>query len=380
MVKQTRSSRVRRYLRTKVRQDLRALTHSLRRGLRTLWNRLRGEQGIANPHLAQLPRQLVRHDLPQVGKLRLSASHSDLAPVARAHELHASAGVFPISFSSPREIVETTSKTKFLSSTIPGEPYSYEDEDAYLDEYRRSSFALSTKKAGWDCFRHLEVVFSGAIPLIPGLESTPPGVMFAYPKGFLVQVFEAQATSGPLYPPEDAIAYLKTYAESHLTATAMARYLLESISYEGGDILFLDFDLHFWTDYQSIFTLIGLKRLLGPKLHTGPLPQYLTSLDSSTSGLYGLGFGYRGALHEHANTSVSDVAWPITPDIVDGFERVILGQFFRDFPRFRALAGDLVDLSRVVGVVGDDYPESRGTLKRMAESDITFFVRELYAT
>jgi hypothetical protein len=93
-----------------------------------------------------------------------------------------------------------------------------------------------------------------------------------------------------------------------------------------------------------------------------------------------LGFGYRGALHEHANTSESDGSWPITSDIVDGCERVILGQFFRDFPRFRALAGDSVDLSRVVGVVGDDYPESPGTLKRMAESDITFFVRELYAT
>ena len=66
--------------------------------------------------------------------------------------------------------------------------------------------------------------------------------------------------------------------------------------------------------------------------------------------------------------------------MVDGFERVILGQFFRDFPRFRALAGPSVDLSRVVGVVGDDYPESRATLKRMAESDITFFVRELYST
>ena len=341
---------------------------------------MRGEQGIANPHLAQLPRQLVRHDLPQVGELRLLVSTGDLAPVARAHELHALAGVFPISFSSPREIVETATKTKFLSSTIPGEPYSYEDEHAYLEEYRRSNFALSTKKAGWDCFRHLEVIFSGAIPLIPRLESTPPGVMFAYPKDFLVQVFQAQAASGPLYPADDVIEYLKDYAETHLTATAMARYLLESISYQGGAILFVDFDLDFWTDYQSIFTLIGLKRLLGPKLHTGPLPQYLTSRDPSTSGLYGLGFGYRGALHEHANTSQFDVSWPITSDIVDGCERVVLGQFFRDFPRFRALAGDSVDLSRVVGVVGDDYPESPGTLKRMAESDITFFVRELYAT
>ena len=345
-----------------------------------LWNRLRGKQQIVNPHLAQLPRHLVIHDLPIAGELRGLVSSGNQAPVARGYDLHARTGVFPISFSSPRETVETGPKTKFLSSTIPGEPYSYADEHAYLEEYRRSHCALSTKKSGWDCFRHLEIIFSGAVPLIPRLETTPSGIMFAYPKDFLVQVFQEQAASGPRYLSEDAIAYLQTYAESHLTATAMARYVLDSISYEGGPLLFVDFDLDFWTDYQSIFTLIGLKRLLGPKLHTAPLPEYLTSLDSSARGLYGLGFGYRGALHKHPNTPESEAVRPLTADTVDGFERVILGQFFRDFPRFRALVGDSVDLSRVVGVVGDDYPESSGTLKRMAESDITFFVRELYAT
>lgn len=380
VVKQTRSSRVQRYLRTKVRQDVRALTYSLRRGMGALRDRLKGTPRSANPHLAQLPRHLVLHDLPPAGQLQLKNTTATSDLVARAHALRESTGVFPISFSSPREVVHTATKTKFLSSTIPGEPYSYDDEAAYLEEYRRSHFALSTKKSGWDCFRHLEIIFSGAIPLIPGLESTPPGVMFAYPKDFLIEVFQAQATHGPLHAGEEALAYLTSYAESRLTATGMARYLLESISYDGGDILFIDFDLDFWTDYQSIFTLIGLKRVLGPKLHTAPLPHYLTSLESSRSGLYGLGFGYRGALHDRVSAPESESIRRITPDLVDGFERVILGQFFRDFPRFRAFAGDSVDLSRVVGVVGDDYPESRGTLKRMAESDITFFVRELYAT
>lgn len=379
MVKQTRSSRARRYLRTKVRQDLRGLTYSLRRGFVTLGDRLRGIQSVSNPHLAQLPRHLVVHDLPLAGELRVATSRHDGDPIGRAHSIHASTGVFPISFSSPREAVQTATKTKFLSTTIPGEPYSYEDENAYLEEYRRSLFALSTKKSGWDCFRHLEVIFSGAIPLIPGLEATPPGVMFAYPKNFLAHVFREQVTGGPLFPAEEELSYLRSYAETYLTATAMARYMLESISYDGGDILFLDFDLDVWTDYQSIFTLIGLKRVLGRKLHTVSLPKYLTSLDSSPSGLYGIGFGYRGALNDQALASESIPIGSINPEMIDGFERVVLGQFFRDFPRFRGVAGPSVDLSRVVGVVGDDYPESRGTLKRMAESDITFFVRELYA-
>jgi len=57
----------------------------------------------------------------------------------------------------------------FLSSTIPGEPFSFDSWDDYLLEYQSSYFALSTKKGGWDTFRHLEILFSGTIPLIPRL-------------------------------------------------------------------------------------------------------------------------------------------------------------------------------------------------------------------
>ncbi len=148
MVRQTRSSRIRRYLRTTVRQHVRGLTYSTRRGIRSLAATLGGKQREDNPHVAQLPPTLLLQTLRPLSHLSVAIPHrvSSLLDAARA--LHATTGVFPLSFSSPLHKMVRGEKTKFLSPILPGEPYSYSDEAEYLAEYAKSYYALSTKKAG----------------------------------------------------------------------------------------------------------------------------------------------------------------------------------------------------------------------------------------
>lgn len=379
MVIQTRTSRVHRYLRTKVRQDIRAATYSLRQVFVRSKARLLGQPVESNPHLAQLPKTLRVQGLGGLRALAIPLSERESSPLVRARQLHDVTGVYPLSFSYARETVVHSSKTQFLSPTIPGEPYAFDDETEYLAEYERSYFGLSTKKAGWDCFRHLEVMFSGAIPLIPHLDATPPGILFAYPKELLTTVFRALTDGGPAIPSEEVLAVFARHAENHLTTTAMAHYILDSLDYQGGTIAFLDERLHSWTDYQSLFTLIGLKRVLGNRLHTPVLPHYLTAENPETSQLYGRGFGYRGALHRVVSSALQPAVETVVGDSLDGYEKVVLGQFFHDYPLLPDRYRGTCDPARLVGIVGDDYPESKGTLKKMAESPVTFFVRELTA-
>ena len=67
----------------------------------------------------------------------------------------------PISFSIPSEKIVTCIpvKNNFLSNYIPvgvGEStYVYDNEIDYYNGYKNSLFAVTKKKGGWDCMRHI---------------------------------------------------------------------------------------------------------------------------------------------------------------------------------------------------------------------------------
>ena len=66
-------------------------------------------------------------------------------------------------------------------------------EAEYFDDYSRSFFGFTRRKAGWDCMRHYEILAAGAIPYFANLSDVPANTMASFPKA-LVQ--EAMSMPG----------------------------------------------------------------------------------------------------------------------------------------------------------------------------------------
>jgi len=94
---------------------------------------------------------------------------------------------FPVSFSYPSYyqplVKNNLSKQFFLAPCIPGlvDTYRFNTESSYYLQYSSSWFSLTTKKAGWDCMRHYEIIKAGSIPYFPGIVEKPITTMSNYP-------------------------------------------------------------------------------------------------------------------------------------------------------------------------------------------------------
>lgn len=104
--------------------------------------------------------------------------------------------IIPFSFSIPDEcIVDSIPKKEvLLASLIPGDLTTYvygkHDEQLYYDMYKKSRFAITKKKGGWDCLRHYEILMNGCIPLFENLKDCPEYTMTTYPKHLNDEAYE----------------------------------------------------------------------------------------------------------------------------------------------------------------------------------------------
>ena len=88
----------------------------------------------------------------------------------------------PISFAIPKSKIlkEIDYNPKnILAPLIPGKlnTYIYDNENSYYEMYKKSIFALTYKKAGWDCLRHYEILMNGCIPLFLDIENCPKTII-----------------------------------------------------------------------------------------------------------------------------------------------------------------------------------------------------------
>ena len=100
----------------------------------------------------------------------------------------------PISFSFPEyynnnKNLKIKNKTAILSQMDPRFQNSYIfDEDSYYTQYANSIFATTTKKNGWDCLRHYEIIASGCLPFFPNIENKPKTIMEKFPIQLQIEI------------------------------------------------------------------------------------------------------------------------------------------------------------------------------------------------
>ena len=100
-------------------------------------------------------------------------------------------GILPISFCIPPVSLPFLTKgsgyipykTTILAPCDPRwrASYTFQTQTSYYKQYACSLFAATTKKGGWDCMRHYEILANHCIPYFPNIISKPSYTMHSYP-------------------------------------------------------------------------------------------------------------------------------------------------------------------------------------------------------
>ena len=296
-------------------------------------------------------------------------------PIQTAQECFAKHGIWPISFSYPKSPLPINAEPEWLIAPItPGLPYTFTHETDYLETYQRALLGITHRKAGWDCFRHLEILAAGAIPLMPDADQIPRYAMTHYPKLALAEVSRMVQTTGnaPSLPTRNAF---REYFNKRLTSQAIAESLLTmSGLQDASKILFVDERLPHHNDYQSVLTLIGLKQLLGADCHVLFPTDYI--YEDSTypiETLYGRGFGYTNVLPKAAR-SLSEMQ--SVQDIKD-FDVVVVGSISRNWSLALRLLTQF-PRRRTIWIHGEDTPPMPKDLMQLRQAGTHLFVRAIH--
>ncbi|MGA7572566.1 MAG: hypothetical protein WCA97_01185 [Terriglobales bacterium] len=148
----------------------------------------------------------------------------------------------PIQFAIPEERIATVSrqKSKVQAFIDPRDTrtYIYKDESAYYGDYAESLFAVTIKKAGWDCLRHYEIMANRCIPHFIDLDSCPRTTLMFLPKYELRVASNLLTSQGPAFfctrEGLDNWSALHQRIDlafrRHCTTRALARYVIETAS------------------------------------------------------------------------------------------------------------------------------------------------------
>lgn len=268
----------------------------------------------------------------------------------------------PMQFSIPeyKIVKEIPEKDLDFAPLIPGrlDTYIYHEESAYYKDYQRSYFAITCKKAGWDCMRHYEILANGCIPYFIDLDRCDSETMCFLPRELIKEAMNLEGVSYLRIDHEkfDRTKYqailnkLLEHTRKYLTTRAMAKYLLNTVHYEGnGKILYLSRDPY--PDYMRCLTLIGLKENFPDRIVDIPKIEHIyRSYPGNIKGLYGKGITY--------TKNIEDV--PVDRSRIEEriknkeFDLIIYGSAHRGL-LFHELVKQIYEPEKIVYICGEDY-------------------------
>ena len=137
----------------------------------------------------------------------------------------------PIHFAIPESKITQIklNKTQEYGSIIPGHGgYVFDVEQEYYNDYNKSYYGVTMKKAGWDCMRHYEILSNHCIPYFIDLEECPQYTLTNLPKELLLEAKDLTEN----FDEQKYLSILNElfhYTKSHLTTKELAKYVLEKI-------------------------------------------------------------------------------------------------------------------------------------------------------
>jgi hypothetical protein len=140
--------------------------------------------------------------------------------------------LLPITFGIPTSklAIPNTNKIQEYATCIPGQPetYVFKSEQPYFEDYQKSYYGVTMKKAGWDCMRHYEILGNYCVPYFVGLEDCPKNTLANLPKELLL---EARELAGNFDEQKYFIILneLFDYTKNNLTTKNLANYILSKI-------------------------------------------------------------------------------------------------------------------------------------------------------
>lgn len=308
--------------------------------------------------------------------------------------------LYPISFCIPEEkiINYIPHKTKILATCIPDKPetYIFNKEEDYYNDYQNSFFAITKKKAGWDCMRHYEILANGCIPLFENIDNCPINTMIQLPKSMIKKGENLYNKIKNLSINEINKNYLKEYqllvreliiyTKENLTTTQMAKYILNKITntikindQNNPKILYISGYSNFaiQPDYLRCLILHGFKKLFKNNCHDFPCIHHLyTDYTLDTNNLYGKGISYSKLLdiNIYRNLNLDET---IKEDIINKkYDIIIYGSCHRGMP-FIDIILDIYhnDKNKIIFLCGEDK-HNCNLEKSIIENGFTLFRRE----
>ena len=140
--------------------------------------------------------------------------------------------LLPITFGIPTSklAIPNTNKTQEYATCIPGQPetYVFKSEQPYFEDYQKSYYGVTMKKAGWDCMRHYEILGNYCVPYFVGLEDCPKNTLANLPKELLLEAKDlAENFDEQKY--FIILNELFDYTKNNLTTKNLANYILSKI-------------------------------------------------------------------------------------------------------------------------------------------------------
>ena len=299
-------------------------------------------------------------------------------------------------------------KWRDFSELIPGKLETYKfgfaDELEYRRAYSTAYFAVTTKKGGWDCNRHYEIISSGTMPYFDSLIDAGSHTLSLLPKSLL---YQAQSIPGvnrermtidhKLFDVDQyklLLHRLLYYAQHRLTTVKLVQYILEVVKYslnpsQKHSVLYI---AHEQCDYMKDFLLHGFTQIFQKDLHVFQPPEYLYQYPTSKmwtaeetndyygQKLYGLGYGYKLSLRKYAGLYERDIKELSSQVILEqriiaqNYSLIVFGSILRQNSLF-PLTKKYYEPSRIVLIDGED--ETNETRRLEFARWGTYFLREI---